>query len=170
MKYKGNDNNEWKTAKILSRGSKARGKYSTFYNIEDCVSHEKQCIDFKNLNSWETQDEQILVTSNINNDDINNVKQLELSLWKKFNIYDEVPDENHTTLSTRWVITNKDKLKARLVVRGFEEEINNPSDSPTTSKDTVSIFFASCSRFSWNVASIDINKIVQIKSFLQGDK
>ena len=93
-----------------------------------------------------------------------------MSLWKKFNVYDEVPHENQTTLSTRWVITNKDKLKACPVVQGFEEEINNPSDSPTTSKDTVSIFFASCSRFSWNVASIDINKIVQIKSFLQGDK
>ena len=35
------------------------------------------------------QDEQILVTSNVNNDGINNVKQLELSLWKKSNVYDE---------------------------------------------------------------------------------
>ena len=147
MKYKGNDNNEWKTAKTLSKGGKARGKYSTFYNIEDCVSHEKQCINFKNLNSWETQDEQILVTLNRNNDDITNVKQLELSLWKKFNAYDKVPDENHSTLSTRWVITNKDKLKACLVVRGFEEEINNGSDSPTTSKDIVCKLFALCSSF-----------------------
>ena len=144
---------------------KSEEKYSTFHNIEDCVSHEQHCIDFKNLNSWETQDEQILVTSNINNDDINNVKHLELSLWKKFNVYDEVPDENHTTLSTRWVITNNDKLKARLAVRGFEEEINNPSDSPTTSKDTVHIFFALCSSFSWNVESIDIKL-----AFLHGDK
>ena len=54
VKYTGNDNNKWKTAKILSRGGKARGKYSTFYNTEDCVSHEKQCTDFKNLNGWET--------------------------------------------------------------------------------------------------------------------
>ena len=46
-KYKGNDNNEWKTAKILSRGGKARGKYSTFY-IEDCVTWETM-FDFKNL-------------------------------------------------------------------------------------------------------------------------
>ena len=89
VKYTGNDNNKWKTAKILSRGGKARGKYSTFYNTEDCESHEKQCTDFKNLNGWETQDEQILVTSNVNNDGINNVKQLELSLWKKSNVYDE---------------------------------------------------------------------------------
>ena len=144
---------------------KSEEKYSTFYNIEDCVSHEQQCIDFKNLNSWETQDEQILVTSNINNDDINNVKQLELSLWKKFNVYDEVPDENQTTLSTRWIITNKDKLKACLVVQGFEEKINNPSDSPATSKDTLHIFFALCSSFSWNVESVHIKS-----TFLQGDK
>ena len=164
VKYKGNDNNEWKTAKILSRGGKASGKYSTFYNIEDCVSHEKQCIDFKSLNNWETHDEQILVASKVSSSDVNNVKQLELSLWKKFNVYDEVLDENQKTLSTRWVITNKDKLKARLVVRGFEEEMDNPSDSPTTSKDTVRVFFALCSSFSWNVESIDIKS-----AFLQGD-
>ena len=111
------------------------------------------------------QDEQILVTSNVNNDGINNVKQLELSLWKKSNVYDEVPDENQTILSTRWVITNKDKLKACLVVWGFEEEINNSSGSPTTSKDTMCILFALCSSFSWNVESIDIKS-----AFLQGDK
>ena len=40
-KYKGNDNNEWKT------DGKARGKYSTFY-IEDCVTWETM-FDFKNL-------------------------------------------------------------------------------------------------------------------------
>ena len=39
----------------------------------------------------------------------------------------------------------KEKAKACLVVRGFEEQINEASNSTTTTKDTVRLFFALCS-------------------------
>lgn len=34
--------------------------------------------------------------------------------------YHEVFDENQSILKTRWVITEEEKVKARLVVRGFQ--------------------------------------------------
>ena len=46
----------------------------------------------------------------------------------------EVPDMGQPTISTRWVICEKDmtdgkkQMKARLVVRGFEEQEKVPSD------------------------------------------
>ena len=47
------------------------------------------------------------------------------------------------TLSTRWAITKKDeKMKARLVVRGFEEEFMMRRVSPTVGKGTMRIFLA----------------------------
>ena len=55
--------------------------------------------------------------------------------------HEEVNDCGQNTLSTRWVITNKDEqTKARHVVRGFEEECTMPRDSPTVDKGTMRIF------------------------------
>ena len=61
----------------------------------------------------------------------------ELEQWRSMGVYEEVPDEGQECISLRWVI--KDKLdsegntfcKARLCVRGFEEEQNFRTDSPT---------------------------------------
>ena len=50
-------------------------------------------------------------------------KHIELDKLCNFNTYQEVKDSGQHALSTRWVVTNKDKqVKARLVARGFEEE------------------------------------------------
>ena len=59
------------------------------------------------------------------------------------NVYQEVPNTRQPTISTRWVLTKKQKEsqivhKARLVVRGFEEDTCHlQKDSPTCSKDTL---------------------------------
>lgn len=60
-------------------------------------------------------------------------------------IYHEVLDENQGILSLRWVIiTEEKKVNARLVARGFEQQINEASVSPTITKYTISLFFALC--------------------------
>ena len=67
-------------------------------------------------------------------------------------IYHEVLDENQSILSLRWVvITEEKKVNARLVARGFEQQINEASVSPTITKDTISLFFALCCSLSCNV-------------------
>ena len=60
--------------------------------------------------------------------DIVRAKQEELSKWKKYEAFIEVNEEDATNpISTRWVITDKGETeKARLCVRGFEEEIPGP--------------------------------------------
>ena len=47
--------------------------------------------------------------------------------WKKYEVYEEVPDNGQKTISVRWVCTEKDTeerkvIKACLVACGYEEE------------------------------------------------
>ncbi|CAC5411076.1 unnamed protein product [Mytilus coruscus] len=57
-------------------------------------------------------------------------KQTELSKLHNFDTYEECDDIGQNALSTRWVITTKDnQTKARLVVRGFEEEFTMQRDN-----------------------------------------
>ena len=68
------------------------------------------------------------------------------------------------TLSTRLVITKKDeKMKIRLVVRGFEEEFMMRRDSPTVGKGTMRFFLAIVAFKNWIVKTTDIKS-----AFLQG--
>ena len=95
-------------------------------------------------------------------------KKEELMRWKE---YDAVVQVNRgmdmNVLSSRWVVTEKgeNQIKARLVVRGFEEEIHPQSDSPTASKDSFKIFLALAANQGFPI------KVMDAKSaFLQGTK
>ena len=74
------------------------------------------------------------------------------------------------TLSVRWVITEKVQngesiVKARLVARGFEEDLINHTDSPTCSKDSLCLYLALMVTSGWKCCTIDIKS-----AFLQGNK
>ena len=58
--------------------------------------------------------------------------------------YEEVVNSGQKTLSARWFITTKDRnIKARLVVRGVEEEdLEIPRDSPTVGKGEMRVFLS----------------------------
>ena len=66
-------------------------------------------------------------TTKQTNEAENEAKLRELENWRDFNVYDEVQNTGQKTISTRWVVTSKEnnKVKARLVVRGFEDEDEN---------------------------------------------
>ncbi|CAC5390512.1 unnamed protein product [Mytilus coruscus] len=67
-------------------------------------------------------------------------------------------DIGQNALSTRWVITTKDnQTKARLVVRGFEEEFTMQRDSPTVGKGMIKIFLSITASMNWIVKTTDIN-------------
>lgn len=71
-------------------------------------------------------------------------------------------------MSTRWVITEREiegirNVKARLVVRGFEEETDVKSDSPTVHKESLRLFLAAAATHCYDIHSIDIKA-----AFLQG--
>ena len=70
-----------------------------------------------------------------NKDEVYLAKKEEIDNWIKNDVFEEVLEEiinlkKHKVISVRWVITEKLKdgriiIKARLVVRGFEEDSSN---------------------------------------------
>lgn len=166
--------NEWKNAEITSRAGKATGKYVNWYNVKDSDGDTKS-IDLEKL-EWkpfseneiiiEESDSSVVfsVKSDDNVSEIVKAQQTELEKLTEFDTYEEVQDNGQNALSTRWVITNKDsKVKARLVVRGFEEATLAQSDSPTVGKGTMRIFLSVAAMNKWTVKTTDIKS-----AFLQG--
>ena len=118
----------WFKAKVLSRAGKATGKYKSWLNI--------QYIEPENLNGqttnmdWSTE---VAEWRNIENnpenenlalivDDYADAKAKEIQKWQENNVYQRVEPRGQSTISTRWVLTQKgENRKARLVARGFQD-------------------------------------------------
>ena len=93
-------------------------------------------------------------------------KKEELKRWKD---YDTVQQVNRgmdmNVLTSRWVVSEKgeNQVKARLVVRGFEEEVYPQSDSPTASKESFKTFLAIAANQEFSIKNMDVKS-----AFLQG--
>ena len=88
----------------------------------------------------ERENEEVHITDT-DNSSTKTAKQAELQKLRQFETYDEVKDMGQSTISRKWVITNKDgNTRARLVARGFEEHSLIPKDSPTVGKGAIRIF------------------------------
>ena len=97
-------------------------------------------------------------------------KQSELNVWNQEKVHTSVPDTGQECISVRWVISPKLvddgtwKVKARLVARGFEENVDQiPSDSPTCLKESLRILLTVASTMDWKLVSLEIKC-----AFLQG--
>ena len=95
-------------------------------------------------------------------------KTAELGNWRHLEAVGLVDDKGQKVISTRWVITEKEvdgvtKIKARLVIRGFEEEEEVQADAPTAAKTTLRIALAMTANNNWPIETIDIKA-----AFLQG--
>jgi hypothetical protein len=68
-------------------------------------------------------------------------------------------------ISSRWVVTQKEEgqFKARLVVRGFEEDVYPQPDSPTASRDSFKTFLALAANENLQIKNMDVKS-----AFLQG--
>ena len=179
VKFLPKDSDEWQTVTIHSRAGKATGKYSSCRNIEYENGHIS-AIDWDNdVEEWtpiverdEVQEpsEIMMACEDVTQTELEKAKDEELKSWKRFAMFEEVPNRGQKALSTRWVITEKEtnegkkKMKARLVARGFEEKEKFQSDSPTVSKEVLRSFMAILSSKRWAVNSIDIKA-----AFLQSE-
>ena len=81
-----------------------------------------------------------------------------------------VKDVGEKAISTKWVIEEKcnpdgtKRTKARLVARGFEEQlVDKRVDSPTASRQSLRLIFMAASTMEWELHSLDI-----AAAFLQG--
>ena len=126
------DDNDFR-AKIMSRAGKATRKFKNCFNVQyqhpsDMYLSEGH-VDFDKVKSFS-----ILHENNdtdkvhmINESCFDNAKLEELNNWKSNKVYEEIPKTNQKLLHCRWVCTMKQidqnqVPKARLVVKGFEEQ------------------------------------------------
>ena len=105
-----------------------------------------------------------VVTSKVQDNKTEFAKETELKKLRQFDTYREVKNDGQPTLTTRWVITKKDgKAKARLVVRGLEEDFIMPRDSPTVEKGAMRTVLAIAASMKWVIKTTDITS-----AFLHG--
>ena len=130
----------------------------------------KRSIDLGSL-EWEmipeTEINMAAVSDNMGSKDkdIIMAKENKLDKLAQFGTYEEVVSSEQKTLSTRWVITTKDRnSKARLAIRGFEEkDIEIHRGSPTFGKGAMRLFLSVAALQKWTVKPTDIKS-----AFLQG--
>ena len=177
IRYKVEDHDSWKRAKLLSRagkdGIRRSGKYKNAWNVED-PNGNKLSIDFVKVAVWEEvsntdeENEEFLFHETCVSQISDEVKLRELKGWKSQRVYDEVDNKNQPCISVRWVIKPKVmdgrlSTKAGLRARGFQELQNFHTDSPTCTRESIRLAFAIISSKGWTLNSIDIKT-----AFLQG--
>ena len=167
------DSNERMNIKILGRAGKSTGKYKNCYNFRNEGNGEESWLDFeKDVSETREmeEDEEIMIT--ISDERTMEAKRNEIASWIDNDVFEEVEWDGQTTISVRWIITEKVKkegkmIKARLVARGFEEEkdANVIAESPTCRKEVLRMGLTIMLRKGWTCNTIDIKS-----AFLQGHK
>ena len=159
------------TANVASRAGKAKGKYPHWWNVHTKTG-DTEAVDFSKMtiqkvsDPAEHNDSVTLIASS--KEAVNLAKQRELNEWKSQNVYTEVEDNGQDLITLRWVcqpkvIDGQASVKARLCARGFEEESDIRSDSPTCSREGVRIALTLIAAQKWKVNSLDVKT-----AFLQG--
>ena len=181
LKFVPGDSDELTSGRVVSRAGKAQGKYCTWWNIKNIDTGNSKSYDsgqFKTVEKIvdevpETPIEQAFVVQiprHLHNEPrCMEAKERELASWDEFGVYEEVPDEGQVTLGTSWllrdkVIDGKPSVKARLCVRGDQEESSHRTDSPTVHKDYINIFYMLAAHNNWEIETADIKC-----AFLQGE-
>ena len=82
---------------------------------------------------------------------------------ENYEIFKDIVDDGQETISSRWVITQKEKhdgqkteYKVRLVARGFQKTIKLQSNSPSISKESCKLLMAIAANNDFKLASVDI--------------
>ena len=179
VRYKMENDEEWQTSQLLSRSGKCGGKYRNEWNtITD--KNKNKVIDFeRDVAEWEPvrfelpEHEELLVSTTyfqLSETENNAAKLRELKSWKDNNVFTEVENDNQPCVSTKWVmkpkvIDGKDSMKARLVLRGYEEEVDFRTDSPTCTFESVRLVMAIAATKGWELNSADFKT-----AFLQGNE
>jgi transposase InsO family protein len=159
------------TAKVISRAGKASGIHSHCYNIQRDSSGEVEWIDLvRQVEKWRQLPDEAEVLVSGNDSRTIEAKEAELKNWKDNDVFVEVKDEGQAAISVRWVLTEKVKdgctrIKARLVARGFEEDMQQRrTDSPTCSRDSLRVAMSVIAAFGWTCNALDVKA-----AFLQGE-
>ena len=180
------NNGEIVCGQIFRRSGKATGKYGHFWYVKDDVTGELEEYDTEN--DWKNlqernPDEKDSVDDEVHEVHITNeelklerdgkimqAKEEEIQKWRDEDVIEEVEDHGQCRISTTWVITDKrgntgTVVKARLVARGYEDESDVRSDSPTCMKDSIRLVLSVAVSRGWKMHSLDVKA-----AFLQGQQ
>ena len=160
--YKNTDS-QWINTIIVRHAGKSMGNVRNNDLSESSVNLE--AIHWKPLPPSTTEFANVInITQNQNDNDFINAKYDEIEKLKHFSAYEEVPDSKQTCISATWVFNCKeDKVRARLVARGYEENTDTRTDSPTIMKSSFQTFLTIASSKQWTIKTTDIKS-----AFLKG--
>ena len=185
VRYRTNLDSPWKVTTLERRGGKATSDTHKYcWNTINSLG-QREVISFdKDVSEYEIVTD--LVCSTIESDCPVEMKVTptyiahkseerekamikELDSWKENKVYTEVDNNNQHCISGRWivkpkVIDGRQSLKARYVLRGYEEEKDFRADSPTCMRSSVRLLLAVIASSGWTLNSIDFKT-----AFLQGD-
>ena len=134
--------------------------------LHDTVSKDIDAIATTEDKS--TQEEAALVVHDV--DEENHERQIakenEMKNFEEYDAYEEVEFTGQKVLGSRYVFTRKEdgSLKARFVIKGFQENLTEPSDSPTASRETLKIFLSIVANEKWLLKAYDVKS-----AFLQAE-
>ena len=169
------EDNHINKAAVLSYQPKRGGVNGDWVNVRLLGQNEPSSVDWTDVLWWrqiENTVEQVLVLNKIDlsNQDVIDAKEKEVSNLKENDVFDVVEFGGQDTVSSRWIINKRtdengeNKIKARLVARGFEENLlDKRVDSPTCSRQALRLVFSTASTMEWEINSLDIKS-----AFLQG--
>ena len=157
-------------ARVTSRAGKATAKFKDWYNFQDINSTNVYVEDInklKNLKFLYNEDRSSNTEIYVSEDVFSKAKSEELASWKQNRVYEEVSKDEvkSNILQTTWVCNMKnEKPKARLVVRGYQEDTSNISkESPTSNKETIRLLMVIAATKDWILKALDVKA-----AFLQG--
>ena len=174
------DDMEWEKVKIDRRAGKVGGKYEQWWNTTNLATGHKEAQNFGEMAIIKKVKE----TNPIREDEVlvmtiprylhgerrcQEAKEKEFKAWDNYEVYKEVKDQGQPRLGTNWVLTEKiidgeHGVKARLTVRGDQEDTTNVrKDSPTVRKGNIKIFCAVAAKEGWDIKTNDVTC-----AFLQG--
>ena len=168
IKFRNEENDDWHTAEVTGSAGKKTGKNRNWYNVKE--GEKEYSLDITRTRDLrvEEQNETVNVVMVPKADhgsvEIKQAKDKELGIWRQMDAYEEVPDIGQSRIQAIWVITRKgDGYKARLVVRGDQENCNVQGDSPTISKLAIRIFLSVAASEGFKISTKDVRS-----AFLQG--
>lgn len=169
------DSEPWKYGMIEKRAAKTSECSRNAFQVEQDLVDEPIIVDLDKhyvekqegnemnttvLFTQEDAEPRIFAIGIQDSEKINLAKEEELKRLSEFGVYQETKDTGQSHVSSRWVVTTKgeknEKVKARLVARGFEEMCVMRKDSPTVTKVVVRLLFSLAASYNWTVDTLDV--------------
>ena len=159
---------EWAIASLA--GKRSSKCWADSYNVKDLESGDKGWVNLRDYYNVEKIEDEEEILLGFEDKSIVEAKEKELQSWRENDVYEEVEDIGQKAITTRWIVTEKVKegkklCKARLVARGFEEEMAEwEKDAPTCNAETLKFCLAIMKFKKWNCYTLDVKT-----AYLQGD-